>query len=130
MTFNLRVRTILDGPNIWIAVPVRAWCNGFAPSIPTCSAPRKAWPPWRRSCVSSSGDYTFFGVGRSDGKRRGEMCGVFFKDGSFPSDSAGSAFMGFRSSAVTDDSLISPSNFIRSPFVVKNRSFLCRAGGV
>ena len=28
-------------------------------------------------------DYTFFGVGRSDGKRRGEMCGVFFKTARF-----------------------------------------------
>ena len=53
MSFNLRVCTILDGPNIWTAGA--SWsCNEFALSIPTCSAPRKAWPPWRRSCVSSS----------------------------------------------------------------------------
>ena len=28
-------------------------------------------------------DYTFFGVGRIDGKHRGEMCGVFFKTARF-----------------------------------------------
>jgi hypothetical protein len=53
MTFNLRVRTILDGPNIWdrrcelVVQRVRAF-------DPHCSAPRKAWPRWKRSCVSSS----------------------------------------------------------------------------
>ena len=29
------------------------------------------------------GDYTFRGVGRDDGKQRGEMCGVFFKTARF-----------------------------------------------
>ena len=78
MTFNLRVRTILDGLNIWdlrrelVVQRVRA----FDPHLLGTQEGLASMEAFLRE---QFGDYTFFGVGRSDGKRRGEMCGVFFK---------------------------------------------------
>ena len=82
MTFNLRVRTILDGPNIWdrrrelVVQRVRA----FDPHLLGTQEGLASMEAFLRERL---GDYTFFGVGRSDGKRRGEMCGVFFKTARF-----------------------------------------------
>jgi hypothetical protein len=82
MTFNLRVRTILDGPNIWdrrrelVVQRVRA----FDPHLLGTQEGLASMEAFLREQL---GDYTFFGVGRSDGKRRGEMCGVFFKTARF-----------------------------------------------
>ena len=82
MTFNLRVRTILDGPNIWdrrrelVVQRVRA----FDPDLLGTQEGLASMEAFLRE---QFGDYTFFGVGRSDGKRRGEMCGVFFKTARF-----------------------------------------------
>jgi endonuclease/exonuclease/phosphatase family metal-dependent hydrolase len=78
MTFNLRVRTIIDGPNIWerrrefVVQRVRA----FDPHL---LGTQEGLASMEAFLCEQLGDYTFFGVGRSDGKRRGEMCGVFFK---------------------------------------------------
>ena len=82
MTFNLRVRTILDGLNIWdlrrelVVQRVRA----FDPHLLGTQEGLASMEAFLREQL---GDYTFFGVGRSDGKRRGEMCGVFFKTARF-----------------------------------------------
>jgi len=82
MTFNLRVRTILDGPNIWdrrrelVVQRVR----GFDPHLLGTQEGLASMEAFVREQL---GDCTFFGVGRSDGKRRGEMCGVFFKTARF-----------------------------------------------
>jgi endonuclease/exonuclease/phosphatase family metal-dependent hydrolase len=82
MTFNLRVRTILDGPNIWdcrrelVVQRVRA----FDPDL---LGTQEGLASMEAFLSKQLGDYTFFGVGRSDGKRRGEMCGVFFKTARF-----------------------------------------------
>jgi len=82
MTFNLRVRTILDGLNIWdlrrelVVQRVRA----FDPHLLGTQEGLASMEAFLREQLS---DYTFFGVGRSDGKCRGEMCGVFFKTARF-----------------------------------------------
>ena len=82
MTFNLRVRTILDGPNIWdlrrelVVQRVRA----FDPHLLGTQEGLASMEAFLREQLS---DYTFFGVGRSDGKHRGEMCAVFFKTARF-----------------------------------------------
>jgi endonuclease/exonuclease/phosphatase family metal-dependent hydrolase len=82
MTFNLRVRTILDGLNIWdlrrkvVVQRVRA----FDPHLLGTQEGLASMEEFLRKQLS---DYTFFGVGRSDGKRRGEMCGVLFKTAQF-----------------------------------------------
>ncbi len=82
MTFNLRVRTILDGPNIWdrrrefVVQRVRA----FDPHL---LGTQEGLASMEAFLCEQLGDYTFFGVGRTDGKRHGEMCGVFFKTGRF-----------------------------------------------
>jgi endonuclease/exonuclease/phosphatase family metal-dependent hydrolase len=82
MTFNLRVRTILDGPNIWdrrrelVVQRVRA----FDPHL---LGTQEGLASMEAFLCEQLGDYTFFGVGRRDGKRHGEMCGVFFKTARF-----------------------------------------------
>ena len=82
MTFNLRVRTILDGLNIWdlrrelVVQRVRA----FDPHLLGTQEGLASMEAFLREQLS---DYTFFGVGRSDGKCRGEMCAVFFKTARF-----------------------------------------------
>ena len=82
MTFNLRVRTILDGHNIWdrrrdlVVERVRA----FDPDLLGTQEGLDSMETFLRQ---QFGDYTFRGVGRNDGKQRGEMCGVFFKTARF-----------------------------------------------
>ena len=82
MTFNLRVRIWLDGPNIWdrrrdlVVERVRA----FDPDLLGTQEGLDSMESYLRQQL---GDYTFRGAGRSDGKLRGEMCGVFFKTARF-----------------------------------------------
>ena len=82
LTFNLRVRTILDGPNIWdrrrdfVVERVRS----FDPDL---LGTQEGWGVMEDFLRDQLDDYTFFGVGQSDGKRRGEMCAVFFKTARF-----------------------------------------------
>lgn len=82
MTFNLRVRTNLDGHNIWdqrrdlVVERIRA----FDPDLLGTQEGLDSMETWLREHLS---DYTFRGVGRNDGKQRGEMCGVFFKTSRF-----------------------------------------------
>ena len=78
MTFNLRVRTILDGHNIWdkrrdlVVERVRA----FDADLLGTQEGLDSMETYLRQQL---GDYTFRGVGRDDGKQRGEMCGVFLR---------------------------------------------------
>jgi endonuclease/exonuclease/phosphatase family metal-dependent hydrolase len=78
MTFNLRVRTLLDGPNIWdrrrdlVVERIRS----FDPDLLGTQEGLDSMETFLRQQLA---DYTFRGVGRSDGKLRGEMSGVFFK---------------------------------------------------
>jgi endonuclease/exonuclease/phosphatase family metal-dependent hydrolase len=82
MTFNLRVRTTLDGHNIWdkrrdlVVERVRA----FDPDLLATQEGLDSMEAYLRQQLD---DYTFRGVGRDDGKQRGEMCGVFFKTARF-----------------------------------------------
>ena len=78
MTFNLRVPFLLDGWNFWslrrelVVDTIRS----FDPDL-----------LGTQECPKTSADYLcdnlpgyeFVGVGRNDGKSRGEMCGMFFK---------------------------------------------------
>ena len=82
MTFNLRVRTIFDGRDIWdrrrglVVERVRA----FDPDLLGTQEGLESM----ESCLRQQlRDYTFLGVGRNDGKLGGEMCGVFFKTARF-----------------------------------------------
>ena len=82
MTFNLRVRTILDGHNIWdnrrdlVVKRVHA----FDADLLGTQEGLDSMEIYLRQQLR---DYTFRGVGRDDGKQRGEMCGVFFKTARF-----------------------------------------------
>jgi endonuclease/exonuclease/phosphatase family metal-dependent hydrolase len=82
MTFNLRVRTRLDGHNIWdrrrdtVVQRVRA----FDADLLGTQEGLATMEDFLREKLD---DYTFSGVGRNDGQRRGEMCGVFFKTARF-----------------------------------------------
>ena len=82
MTFNLRVRTIFDGLNMWdmrrdlVVQRIR----NFDPDLLGTQEGLSQQEDFLREQLS---DYTFFGVGRSDGKRGGEMCGVFFRGARF-----------------------------------------------
>lgn len=82
MTFNLRVRTHLDGPNIWDRRrdTVVQRIHSFDPDL---LGTQEGWPAMEDFLQEQLDDYTFAGVGRSDGMRRGEMCGVFFKTARF-----------------------------------------------
>jgi endonuclease/exonuclease/phosphatase family metal-dependent hydrolase len=78
MTFNLRVRTILDGLKIWdrrrelVVQRVRT----FDPDLLGTQEGLASMEDFLREQLP---DYTFFGAGRGDGKEAGEMCGVFFR---------------------------------------------------
>jgi len=88
MSFNLRCPTFLDGLNYWsfrkelLVQTIR----GFDPDV-----------LGTQECVASQADYLneqmpeyeFVGAGRNDGKRGGEMCGVFFKRDRFEKVDAG-----------------------------------------
>ena len=82
MTFNLRVRTVLDGHNIWdkrrdlVVERVRA----FDADLLGTQEGLDSMETYLRQHL---GDYTFRGVGRNDGKQRGEMCGIFFRTARF-----------------------------------------------
>jgi endonuclease/exonuclease/phosphatase family metal-dependent hydrolase len=82
MTFNLRVATALDGLNTWamrrgmVVDRIRA-CD---PDLLGTQEGLRRQTDYLREQLS---DYTFFGVGRSDGKRRGEMCGIFYRTSRF-----------------------------------------------
>jgi endonuclease/exonuclease/phosphatase family metal-dependent hydrolase len=82
MTFNLRVRTIFDGLNIWdmrretVVQRVRE----FDPDLFGTQEGLDVQEDFLRANLP---DYTFFGVGRDNGKRSGEMCGIFFRTSRF-----------------------------------------------
>ena len=82
MTFNLRVRTIFDGLNIWdmrrdtVVERVRA----FDPDLFGTQEGLDVQEDFLRQQLP---EYTFVGVGRDNGERRGEMCGVFFRTSRF-----------------------------------------------
>ena len=82
MTFNLRVRTRLDGRNIWdrrrdlVVERVRA----FDPDL---FGTQEGLDSMESFLHAQLCDYTFQGVGRDDGKQGGEMCGIFFRTARF-----------------------------------------------
>jgi endonuclease/exonuclease/phosphatase family metal-dependent hydrolase len=95
MSFNLRCPTFIDGLNYWsfrkelLVQTVR----GFDPDV-----------LGTQECVASQADYLraqlaeyeFVGVGRDDGKRSGEMCGVFFKRDRFDKIDSGNFWLSDR----------------------------------
>jgi endonuclease/exonuclease/phosphatase family metal-dependent hydrolase len=95
MSFNLRTPTLIDGLNHW----------SFRKGV-TVETIRKFDPDLlgTQECVSSQAEflreqlreYDFVGAGRDDGKRRGEMCGVFFKRNRFEQIDAGHFWLSDR----------------------------------
>src|SRR5438105_929010 len=78
MTFNLRVPFILDAWNFW---PARRdltleTIERFDPDILGTQELVKSAAEYLRENLTA---YDFVGVGRNDGKTRGEMVGMFFK---------------------------------------------------
>ena len=82
MTFNLRVSTLFDGSNTWGLRKgmVLERIRSFDPDI---LGTQEGLNSQTKFLQSNLGEYTFFGAGRSDGERGGEMCGVFFKSAKF-----------------------------------------------
>jgi endonuclease/exonuclease/phosphatase family metal-dependent hydrolase len=82
MTFNLRVATLFDAMNTWglrrnmVVERIRA-------TDPDILGTQEGLDGQVKFLQSQLPDYSFFGVGRKDGKRGGEMCGVFFKTAKF-----------------------------------------------
>ena len=82
MTFNLRVATAIDGLNTWefrkgqVVERVR----DHDPDLLGTQEGLNGMEKYLREKLT---DYTFFGVGRDDGKTGGEFCGMFFKTAKF-----------------------------------------------
>lgn len=82
MSFNLRVRTIFDGLNHWdfrkglLVQTIRR----FNPDLLGTQECLAGQADYLREQLS---DYSFIGAGRNDGRRRGEMCGIFYKTAKF-----------------------------------------------
>jgi endonuclease/exonuclease/phosphatase family metal-dependent hydrolase len=82
MTFNLRVATAFDLLNTWelrkgqVVERIRS----FAPDLLGTQEGLNGMEDFLKKQLN---DYTFFGVGRDDGKHGGEMCGVFYKTSKF-----------------------------------------------
>jgi len=82
MSFNCRVSTLFDLQNTWgirknlLATTV----EHFNPDLLGTQECLASQSDYLRERLS---DYEFVGVGRNDGKRRGEMCGVYFKRDKF-----------------------------------------------
>ncbi len=78
MSFNLRVPFVLDGWNYWTFRRdfIVSTVENFQPDIlGTQECPRSSADYLREKLTA----YDFVGVGRNDGKLRGEMCGMFFR---------------------------------------------------
>jgi len=82
MSFNLRVATIIDAANHWnfrkdlVVQTIRE----FDPDILGTQEGLASQEDFLQSCLP---EYDFVGVGRENGKRIGEMCGVFYKTSRF-----------------------------------------------
>lgn len=82
MSFNLRLATLIDLINHWglrkelLVETVRR----FDPDLLGTQEGLRSQTDYLRRQLS---DYEFFGVGRNNGKRSGEMCGVFFRKSRF-----------------------------------------------
>ena len=82
MTFNLRVRKRLDGPNIWdlrrdlVVERIR----DFDPDLLGTQEGLDFMESYLKQQLK---DYTFFGAGVGDGSPVGEMCGVFYRTARF-----------------------------------------------
>lgn len=78
MSFNLRVRTPIDLRNPWrrrLPLVVDA-IRRFGPDL--LGTQECLWDQ-AEDLLAALPEYAFFGAGRRDGRRRGEMCAVFFK---------------------------------------------------
>jgi endonuclease/exonuclease/phosphatase family metal-dependent hydrolase len=82
MSFNLRVATLVDGPNYWdfrkgLVVDT---INNFGPDLLGTQECSLGQANYLRKQLA---DYGFVGAGRNDGKLRGEMCAIFFRAARF-----------------------------------------------
>ena len=82
MSFNCRVSTLFDLTNTWglrKGLLVETVKN-FGPDLLGTQECLASQSDYLREQLAS---YDFIGVGRSDGKRAGEMCGIYFKRAKF-----------------------------------------------
>lgn len=82
MTFNLRVATLLDVLNTW-ALRRGMVVDRIRASNPDLIGTQEGLRGQNEFLRQQLAEYTFFGVGRSDGRRRGEMCGIFYRTSRF-----------------------------------------------
>ena len=82
MSFNCRVSTLFDLHNTWglrkglLVDTIR----NFGPDLLGTQEVLASQADYLREQLDG---YSFVGVGRDDGRRRGEMCGVFFRSDKF-----------------------------------------------
>ncbi len=117
MSFNIRVKTILDAfGNSWDsrkALLVRT-VRDFDPDVLGTQECLASQADYLRQELP---DYAFVGVGRDDGRRGGEMCGVFYKRARF--DKIGSGFFWLSSTPEKPGSKSWGSSFTRMVTWVK-----------
>jgi endonuclease/exonuclease/phosphatase family metal-dependent hydrolase len=78
MSFNLRVSTFIDGLNHWTfrRELLLSMIQQFNPDLLGTQEGLASQLDWLRERMPQ---YQFVGAGRNDGKRKGEMCGIFFR---------------------------------------------------
>jgi endonuclease/exonuclease/phosphatase family metal-dependent hydrolase len=82
MTYNIRLDTPQDGVNAWPnrTVKVVQLIEKYDPDI---FGVQEALPNQVKDLQKEFPEYTFVGVGRDDGKEKGEYSAIFFKKGRF-----------------------------------------------
>jgi endonuclease/exonuclease/phosphatase family metal-dependent hydrolase len=95
MTFNLRVATALDGLNTWTLRRgmVVDRIRDFGPDLLGTQEGLRGQTDFLREQLRG---YDFFGAGRSDGGRRGEMCGIFYRSDRFEKIDGGHFWLSTR----------------------------------
>lgn len=82
MTFNIRLNVSSDGQNAWPNRTgiVESMCKQYMPDI---IGMQEVLPGQLADLKNILPEYTNVGVGREDGKEKGEFCPLFFKSSSF-----------------------------------------------
>jgi endonuclease/exonuclease/phosphatase family metal-dependent hydrolase len=82
MSFNCRVSTLFDLQNTW-GIRKNLLATTIENFDPDLLGTQECLASQSNYLRERLGAYAFVGVGRNDGKRKGEMCGVYFKRDKF-----------------------------------------------
>ena len=82
MSFNVRVSTLIDTINHW-HLRKNAAVETIRDADPDLLGVQECLNSQAKYLQKKLSDYQFFGVGRENGKRGGEMCGIFFRKSRF-----------------------------------------------